>query len=161
MAAVVDTNVVLDLLAKREPWHKAASDLLFLAAQGKAHLFLSGSTVTDLYYLINKHVYRDAEQSKTVILKLLDFFSVVDVGYADCCFALGSGIDDYEDAVLAEATRRAGIDCIVTRDKADYRNAPMRILSPKEYLETLLEPTALNHPTPCGSTPPPGSSTVS
>jgi predicted nucleic acid-binding protein len=140
MAAVVDTNVVLDLLAKREPWHRATSDLLFLAAQGKAHLYLSGSTVTDLYYLINKHVYHDAEQSKTVILKLLDFFSVVEVGYLDCCLALDSGSGDYEDAVLAEAARRARIDCIVTRNKKDYRNAPVRILSPEEYLETLLKP---------------------
>ena len=138
MAALVDTNVVLDLLAKREPWYKSASDLLFLCAQGKCQLALSGSTVTDLYYLVNKYSSQSALNSREVIGRLLEFFSVVEVGFSECCLALTSSITDYEDAVLVEAARRAKLDCIITRNRRDFAHAAIPIVSPEEYLQKLI-----------------------
>ena len=38
MGELIDTNVVLDALAQREPWAHEAQDLLFLAACGKLEL---------------------------------------------------------------------------------------------------------------------------
>ncbi|MDR0350211.1 MAG: PIN domain-containing protein [Coriobacteriales bacterium] len=140
-AVLVDTNVVLDMLAKREPWYRAASDLLFLAAQGKVHLAVSGSTITDLYYLMNKQVYHDAAKSKEVIFRLLDFFSVLDVGYAECLGALASPVADYEDAVFVEAARRAGVEAVITRDTQDFRAAPLPMYTPDEYLNMLVSNT--------------------
>ena len=135
MAALVDTNVVLDVLAKREPWHQSASDLLFLSAQGKCQLALSGSTVTDLFYLINKYSYHDVHKSRDVIMRLLEFFSVIDVGFKDCCNALISPLADYEDAVLAEAGRRAKVECLITRNSTDFKAARLPVFSPEEYLQ--------------------------
>jgi predicted nucleic acid-binding protein len=138
MAALVDTNVVLDMLAKREPFYKSASDLLFLCAQGKCKLALSGSTVTDLFYLINKHEFHNTARSREIIFKLLEFFSVIDVGFYECCVALTSDVSDYEDAVLVEACKRAKLDCIITRNQSDFANAGISVLSPEEYLQQLL-----------------------
>ena len=138
MAALVDTNVVLDLLARREPWYKSASDLLFLCAQGKCQLALSGSTITDLYYLIHKYTGQSKTRSKEIVSKLLELFSVVEVGFAECCLALTSKITDYEDAVLAEAARKAKLDCIITRNQSDFIHATIPVLSPEEYLHQLI-----------------------
>jgi len=138
MAALVDTNVVLDMLAKREPWYRSASDMLFLCAQGKCQLSLSGSTVTDLYYLINKYSDQGAASSRETIGRLLEFFSVVEVGFSECCVALTSRVADYEDAVLAEAARRAKLDCIITRNQGDFSHAAIPVLSPEEYLQRLV-----------------------
>jgi len=135
VAVLVDTNIVLDVLAKREPWYQDASDLLFLSAQGKCPLALSGSTVTDIYYLVNKHTLNDSAQSKDIIMRLLEFFSVIDVGFEDCCNALTSSITDYEDAVLVEAGRRAKVDCLITRNKVDFETASLPVYSPEEYLQ--------------------------
>lgn len=141
MAALVDTNVVLDLLAQREPWYASASDLIFLCAQGKCQLALSGSTVTDLYYLIHKYTNNTATTSKDIIARLLDIFSVVEVGFSECCLALTSRIDDYEDAVLAEAAVNAKLDCIVSRNGKDFTHAGIPVLSPEEYLQKLAHPS--------------------
>jgi len=138
MAALVDTNVVLDMLAKREPWHRSASHLLFLCAQGKCQLSLSGSTVTDLYYLINKYTEQGTAGSREVISRLLEFFSVVEVGFSECCIALTSKVADYEDAVLAEAARRAKLDCIISRNTSDFAHAAIPVVSPEEYLHGLV-----------------------
>jgi len=130
--------VVLDVLAKREPWCQSASDLLFLSAQGKCHLALSGSTVTDLFYLVHKYTKQDLDESKSVIMRLLEFFSVINVGFEDCCNALISPVSDYEDAVLVEAGRRAKVECLVTRNTADFKAAPIPIFTPEEYLQKFI-----------------------
>jgi predicted nucleic acid-binding protein len=138
MMALTDTNVVLDMLGKREPWYRAASDILFLGAQGKCHLALSASTVTDIYYLVQRHLCHDQSKSLDIITRLLEFFSVVEVGFEDCCLALTSRVKDYEDAVLVEAARRAKVDCIITRNTKDFEAASLKIFTPDEFLDQLL-----------------------
>ncbi|WP_446718592.1 hypothetical protein [Gordonibacter sp. An230] len=42
---------MIDALAERGEWASVAQNLLLLAVQGKAHLRLSGSALTDIFYL--------------------------------------------------------------------------------------------------------------
>lgn len=138
MEALLDTNVVLDALADRGEWAADAKSLLFLASQGKAHLYVSGSTLTDIYYLVNRYVYHDKKRSLQVINILLDSLSVAEVGFGECLLAANSRMTDFEDAVVAEAARRARLDFIVTRDGADYQGSEVPVVTPREYLERLL-----------------------
>ena len=134
MRALIDTNVVLDALANREPWAKEAQDLLFLAACGKLDLYVSGSTITDVYYLVNRHVTHNKHKSAEVVDTLMQSLGVVNVGMRECLFAAHSPIADFEDAVVAEAARSAKLDYIVTRNLNDYANSEVPALSPHDYL---------------------------
>lgn len=134
MGALLDTNVVLDALANREPWAKEARDLLFLAACGKLDLSLSGSTITDVYYLVNRYVTHDKRRSAEVVDTLMQSLSVVNVGMRECLFAAHSPMLDYEDAVVAEAARSAKLDYIVTRNLEDYAQSEVPAISPHDYL---------------------------
>lgn len=138
MAALLDTNVVLDALADRGEWAPDAQSLLFLASQGKARLCVSGSTLTDIYYLANRYVYHDKSQSLHVVNILLDSLSVVEVGFAECLLAANSKIADYEDAVVAEAARKAKLDYIITRNACDFESSEVPTITPREYLNKLL-----------------------
>lgn len=138
MAALIDTNVVLDALANRGKWAKDAQDLLFLASQGKIHLYVSGSTLTDIYYLANRYVYHDKRRSLQVINTLLDSLSVVDVGFNECLLAANSRITDFEDAVIVEAAQKADLEFIVTRNEKDYHGSSVPVISPRVFLESLL-----------------------
>lgn len=140
MAALVDTNVVLDALADRGEWARDAQNLLFLASQGKAHLFVSGSTLTDIYYLANRYVYHDKKRSLQVVNILLDSLSVAEVGFGECLLAANSKVVDYEDAVVAEAARKAKLDYIVTRSEKDFAGSEVPAISPRAYLESVLVP---------------------
>ena len=139
MGALVDTNVVLDALANREPWAKEARDLLFLAACGKLDLFLSGSTITDVFYLVNRYVTHDKRKSAEVVDTLMQSLSVVNVGMRECLFAAHSSITDFEDAVVAEAARSAKLDYIVTRNLDDYAHSDVPAVSPHDYLAMHVE----------------------
>ena len=134
MGALVDTNVVLDALANREPWAKEARDLLFLAACGKLDLALSGSTITDVFYLVNRYVTHDKRESAKVVDTLMESLTVVNVGMRECLMAAHSPIADYEDAVVAEAARSAKLDCIVTRNLDDFAQGDIPAVNPHDYL---------------------------
>ncbi|WP_080803200.1 type II toxin-antitoxin system VapC family toxin [Arabiibacter massiliensis] len=138
MEALLDTNVVIDALADRGEWAADARNLLFLAAQGKAHLYLSGSTLADIFYLANRYVYHDKKRSLQVVNILLDSLSVVEVGFGECLLAANSKIGDYEDAVVAEAARRANLSYIVTRNGKDFEGNEVPTITPANYLEKLL-----------------------
>ena len=51
----VDTNIVIDLLQRRERFYKEAQELFTLADQKKVELFISSLTITTSLYLLAKH----------------------------------------------------------------------------------------------------------
>lgn len=134
MGALLDTNVVLDALANREPWAKEARDLLFLASCGKLELSVSGSTITDIFYLVNRHVTHDRRKGVEVVDTLMQSLSVVTVGMRECLLAAHSDMTDYEDAVLAEAALSNKMDYIVTRNLDDFERSEVPAISPHDYL---------------------------
>jgi len=53
--ALIDTNVVLDALAAREPYRAEAERIFMLAAEEKFQGFVTANSITDIYYLIKKN----------------------------------------------------------------------------------------------------------
>ena len=75
--------------------------------------------------------------SRDVLTKLFTIFEVLDTTGMDCRRAVPSAISDYEDAVMVETAIRAEVDCIVTRNLCDYRNAAIPVYSPEDFLQKL------------------------
>ena len=68
---------------------------------------------------------------------LLDTNLFLDVTAEDCRNALRNGMNDYEYAIIAESAIRNDIDCIVTRNTKDFKNATIPIYTPAEFLRLL------------------------
>lgn len=51
MKLLIDTNVVLDVLLKREPFCEAAINVLNLAKRNDVQEFISATAITDIYYI--------------------------------------------------------------------------------------------------------------
>ena len=62
----VDTNIVIDLLAKREPFYKDAQDLFTLSDKKEIQLQISSLTFANAYYSIVKH-YKTIDAKKIFI----------------------------------------------------------------------------------------------
>jgi predicted nucleic acid-binding protein len=127
--ALIDTNVVLDALASREPFRADAEKIFLMAAEEEFHGFITANSITDIYYLTRKNV--SEATAREAIRNLLQLFTVVDVRGEDCELALDSPIADYEDALVATCAARAEVDYIVTRDEDFLKNrAGVSIVSP-------------------------------
>lgn len=135
--ALLDTNIVLDGIAAREPFRENAEAIFRLMKDKKITAYITANSVTDIYYIARKN--RSESETRDALRILLDTFSVVDVRGHECRDALESPLGDYEDALLLVCGLKAGVDCIVTRDKdmLDAKKTGIRILSPEAFLKKI------------------------
>lgn len=133
----LDTNLVIDFVAQREPFNKYA-DLIFLLIQDRKILgFSSALTIATTQFIIQKQF----SKSKCLqVLKLLTnvleiiSFEKVDIEKS----LLKQDFIDIEDLFQYQMALKAGMDCIVTRDKNGFdKKGKIKIYSPEEFLDTL------------------------
>lgn len=136
MRVLIDTCVILDALQAREPFAEDANNIFLAAANHLYNGYISAKATTDIYYLTHRHTHSDKD-SRDILNKLLTIFDVLDTMGIDCRRAIPSKTTDYEDAVMIETAIRSEIDCIVTRNTADYDNSPVTIYTPFEFLKKL------------------------
>jgi predicted nucleic acid-binding protein len=135
MKIALDTNIVLDTLACREPFFERSQAVIRLVAEGKATGAVTANTITDIYYILRKHLDKGAV--KAALRGLMELLEVVDVTGGECLAALDLAMDDYEDALLACCAKNWGAGCIITRNTKDFINLPIRALTPEDFLKTM------------------------
>lgn len=133
MNVMIDTNIILDILGKKEPFVQHSASVLMLAAKGKLSAAITANTVTDIYYLMKKHL-QNHEAVKNALLSLMDVLDVVDVTKADCIKAFDLPMNDYEDALLTHCAKRVKADYIITRNVKDFINSPVNTIAPEDFL---------------------------
>jgi predicted nucleic acid-binding protein len=133
---MIDTNVILDACLSRAPWSTAAENIILACAEGKADGCVTASSITDLYYVLQKTLH-SAQQARQNVQKISALFDVLDVNGTDCEKAFGLPMDDYEDALLACCAKRHKVDCIVTRNPKHFEGSPVKVIEPDALLKKL------------------------
>jgi predicted nucleic acid-binding protein len=140
MRVILDTNVVVDVLQRREPWFQDGS-VIFLAIANKRVIgCLTAKQIADLHFFSRKQFKGEEnidDRARQVIGKLLTLFELIDTLSIDCKNALGIKNGDYEDAMLIESAARAGVDCVVTRNPAHYKTSSIRVYAPDEFVSVI------------------------
>jgi predicted nucleic acid-binding protein len=130
--ALIDLNVILDVLQRREPFYATSARVLACAETGLIDGWIAAHSVTTLFYLVAKH--QSAERARVMIGELLSLLSVAAVDQAVIEQALTLPYADFEDAVQMTAAIRAGAQWLVTRNLRDYRDGPLPAIQPAEFL---------------------------
>lgn len=135
MIALVDTNVLLDVMLSREP-HLAASSAVVAAVEtGRCRGLLCATTITTIHYIAERHIGHQASLER--IAELMSIFGVAAVNQAVLRLAVGRDMPDFEDAVLHEAALQAGGQCIVTRNVDGFPAAEIPVYSPEQFIATM------------------------
>lgn len=138
MRILVDLNLILDVLEKRQP-HLAYSAAVWKAVEtGQAQGFLAAHTITTLFYLTSRQV--GWQMATLTLIQALKVFTVVAVDEQVIRQALSLGWKDFEDAVQMAAALNANLDYIVTRNSKDFEIQPIPVLSPSAFLTLLSAP---------------------
>jgi predicted nucleic acid-binding protein len=132
MNVLLDTNVLLDFILEREPFVAAAEQVFEAAKHHSIQLFMTATTITDLFYIAKKEIGKD--RSLEIIEDLLQFVEVAAVDKLVILDALRSELADFEDAVQECASKEAGVSVIVTRNEADFKNSTLEIYSPEDFV---------------------------
>jgi predicted nucleic acid-binding protein len=129
---LIDLNVILDVLQRREPFYATSARVLACAEAGLIEGWFAAHSVTTLFYLVAR--YQSAERARVVIGELLSLLSVAAVDQAVIEQALTLPYADFEDAVQMMAAVQAGAQYLVTWDLRDYRDGPLPAIQPAELL---------------------------
>lgn len=133
MKVLLDTNIILDILLKRQLFFKDAINILKLCEAKTLHAFLSSNTITDIYYIIKKQY---GHQESIILLKnILNYLFVLPVNNLTIQNALNSKIFDFEDAIQIEVSIEYNLDMIITRNQKDFFNNKIVVITPKEFLQ--------------------------
>ena len=136
MRLMIDTNLFLDVLLKREPFFAPSRAVLQLCEQRAAEGFLSASSVTDLFYLLRRSL-RHLEATYDAIGFVLSIARVLTVTNEDVLNAYLQHADDFEDCLLETCAIANRCDAIITRNKKDFAGKEIVIMTPEELLSRL------------------------
>jgi predicted nucleic acid-binding protein len=132
MRVFLDTNVLLDVLARREPFYGDSVAVWTLAEQRKIHGLVSVISFTNLFYIVGRLQNRRA--ALRVLTMLRDTFTPVLCDDLILNQAMDAGFDDFEDAVQYFSALRAETTCVVSRNPEHFPRSELAVLTPTEFL---------------------------
>ena len=138
MKLLLDTNVLIDVLAKRAGFYRDSLETLRFCEAGGVSAFVSAVSVADVMYIMRKYLPREA--LRNAVKTLLAITSVADVTRGDINNAFSSAMSDYEDAVQAYCAKRIRADFIITRNTRDFAGSPVKAVTPSEFLKMVSRP---------------------
>ncbi len=128
----VDTDVILDLLARRIPHFHFSALIFTLAEMKKLELYTSPLILANTFYILRKKLGNEA--GKNSLRKLRILLNIIDSSESVVDKALNSDFSDFEDAIQYYTALDHGISVIVTRNLRDYKNASLIVQTPETFL---------------------------
>ena len=141
MRALIDTNVVIDVLQSRQPWCEDGQKIFYAIANKQIEGFITAKEAADIYFVSRRQFLGQEnldQKVRKILAALFDVVEVADTLGVDCKNALGIDNRDYEDAVMIATATRMKADTIITRNPKDFKNSPVMILSPSEFVSKYL-----------------------
>ncbi len=130
---LIDTNIIIDLLAKRNNFYQEAQQLFTLADENKINLYISSLTFANTHYLLCKEL--NAEETRKILIKFKLLVNILPLDDKIIELALSSDFKDFEDGLQYYTALQNKLEIIITRNKKDFRTAKLPILTAKEYLK--------------------------
>lgn len=134
-SVLCDINFILDIFLKREPFYSPAAYVFKMIEERKIKGYLCSLSFPTLYYILSKELKR--ERAIRILEKVRIVFHVASVDERVIDLSLASKFRDFEDAVQYYSAVQAKAECLITRNKVDYRADILSVLTPEEFLAGL------------------------
>lgn len=133
---LIDTNIVLDLLAKREPFYNGAAMLFSLADKHKIKLTVSSLTFANTNYVLSKQ--KSAREAREILRRFKILVGVLNLNDKIIELALNDeSFHDFEDGLQYYTALEYNQNIIITRNLRDFKSSKIPVMTAEEYLSTL------------------------
>ena len=134
----VDSDVILDVLAKREKFYENSSIILELMKDRIIKGHTSPVIIANINYILTK--YGNSKIAKESIKKILKYISVLSITEEIIIDAINSKMKDFEDAIQFYTALDNKIDILITRNVDDYTEKKnIEIMKPDEFVKIFNE----------------------
>jgi predicted nucleic acid-binding protein len=134
MKILLDTNIILDIVEKREPYFSDSYQVFLKSAAREFEAIIGANSVTDIYYITHRNC-KNSGQALSFIIDMLKVVTSVDTKAIDIQEAIRLNFSDFEDAVVAAAASREGANYIITRNTSDFIKSPVPAMTPADFLK--------------------------
>jgi predicted nucleic acid-binding protein len=135
MRVLLDTNVLLDVLLRRDPWVAESSAVWQANDEGRIVGHVMACAIADIFYIGRR--LTELETAHRAVRICLEAFEVCAVDRLALEQAQALPGNDFEDNLQIACANLAGLDAIVTRDRQGFESAAMPVLLPEELLKQL------------------------
>ena len=143
MRVLLDTNVLIDYFARREPYYQDAFKLRVMHEFGDVELWASIQSFADISYVLRNEA--GAENLQAAFLASLSFLHVCSLDQGDLEAACKEKWLDFEDCLVDQCSRKVKADFILTRDSKGFTRSAATILNPLEFFTLLSEQYGLTY----------------
>ena len=134
----IDTNVIIDFLADRNPFSEHAAILFQLAKEKKIKIFISAFSFNNTYYILRK--VTSHKKALSLISEIEDIVGIQETNRKIIRKAIKSNFNDFEDAIQYYSAMELGvIEIITTRDLKDFKRSELPVLSPETTVKLLMK----------------------
>ena len=130
---LVDTNIVLDLLAERKNFIVETQELFTLSDKNEVKLYVSSLTFANTYYILSQQMKMN--NVRKVLRKFKILVEVLPMDDKIIDLSLESDFKDFEDAIQYYTAIENDISIIITRNLKDFKTAIIPVLTAKNYTE--------------------------
>lgn len=135
MKALFDTNIVLDVALDRPQLAAASRAALTWGFEHPGSACLAWHSVATLAYFLGRHGGRDAV--RPLIGELVARLDIVGGSDRELLRAIELPVADFEDAMIVALAESASVTHIVTRNTADFRRSPVKVVTPENFIRLL------------------------
>lgn len=129
----IDTNIVIDLLAKRDPFYSAAAKIFSMADKNQIELSISSLTFANTNYVLAR--VKTSKEAREILRKFRVLVTVLSLNEKIVDLALNDeGFSDLEDGLQYYSAIENGQDIIITRDLNDFKGAEIPVMTADEFL---------------------------
>lgn len=129
----VDSDIILDLLSKRIPFHTSADKLFTLSDRGNVKLTTSSLIFSNVHYMLSRQVGKDS--ARKILIKFKVLVEVLSVNDKIIDLALSSNFKDFEDAIQYFTAIENGCEIILTRNLKDYKESQISVMTAESYVK--------------------------
>lgn len=129
----VDTDIILDLLSKRNPFYTYSASLFSSADKKEIEVCVSSVTFANLNYISSKQY--STHNARKLLQKFKTLVTVLAVTDKVIELALSSEFKDFEDGIQYFTATESGIKTLLTRNLKDYKVAEISVMTAEQFLK--------------------------
>ena len=130
----IDTNIVIDLLSRREPYYEEVANLFSLADRKIIELSISSLTIANTGYTLLRNM--NSTSAKEILRKLRLIINILPLDDKIIGLALNDdSFTDFEDGLQYFTALENNQDIIITRNLKDFKNSVLPVMTAGQFLE--------------------------
>jgi hypothetical protein len=127
-----DCDIVLDVLAGRNPFYGAAAALFSLADKRELEICVSALSFSNIHYILCREM--PVSRSRRYLAKLKILVTVLPVTEKTIESALFSEFKDFEDGIQYFTAVENDAKLILTRNLKDYKSAEIPVMTAEQFI---------------------------